>query len=136
MIAMYIRTKTIRPISLAITILVISIMSTIPIYKASARRWISFILIITFSSGIITLFIYTASLLNNEVNKTKKNKTLMLIIIIAASIPQTQQTKTQRSIKNFSKRPTIIIMASILIITIIAIVRHGHRPHQTLNSSF
>jgi len=93
-------------------------------------------MIITFSSGIITLFIYTASLVNNEVNKTNKKKTIIAIRTLRIMMPHTQEKKTQRTIKFFSKYPIIMMIAAILIVTMTALVSHGHRPHQTLNSSF
>uniref|UniRef100_UPI00315DD9A5 NADH dehydrogenase subunit 6 n=1 Tax=Allonothrus sinicus TaxID=3138099 RepID=UPI00315DD9A5 len=127
---------TTSPISLSVMILTVSIMLTTPIYKSTGSGWIPFILIITFSSGMMTLFMYTASLANNEVNKSKKKTLTTAILLTPLMIPHTHQNKTQSSMKVFSKQSMMMMMMMMLIITMMALASHGHSPHQTLNSSF
>jgi uncharacterized membrane protein YhaH (DUF805 family) len=129
-----IATSTINPISLAVSLMAASIIITPYLYKTLTRSWIPLVIILTFSSGMITLFIYTASLAANETNKTKKKMYPLLLVIIAP--PMFMQKKTQESIKSFSSYTAIMILARILMVTLVAITTQAHNPNQTLSSSF
>src|SRR5690348_10410637 len=83
-------TKSIKiknPIYLAIIILVISLIRARILYKSIIRRWIAFVLILTFSSGIITLFMYTASITSNKKTTNRKSPIILMIITITIAIP-------------------------------------------------
>jgi hypothetical protein len=125
----------INPISIAVCLVIISITLTPYLYKNITRRWVPLILILTFSSGIMTLFIYAASLTANE--KTKKTrKAYPLAIAIAFSPPLISQRKAKTGIKSFSTYTTMILLATILIVTLVALTSQAHNPNQTLTSSF
>jgi len=66
------RVVSISPLAFTLTVMFISTVSTIFIIKSLIVRWIRFITIITFSSGIMALFVYTTSVTSNEINKQKK----------------------------------------------------------------
>jgi anaerobic C4-dicarboxylate transporter len=123
-----------NPITIAVSLITASILLTPYLYKNLARRWIPLVLILTFSSGIITLFIYTASLASNETNKRKKK--LYPLLLILATPPLITQKKTQIRIKTFSAYNMILILGGILVITLMALTSQAHNPNQTLTSSF
>jgi CDP-diglyceride synthetase len=125
-----------RPSSIAILLLAYSIIATKPLYQISRRRWLPFVLILTFSSGMITLFIYASSLLSNEKNTTKKNKKPIVALLALSYASITQPFPTQERIKSFSSQAPLILIATLLIMTIAALTAHSHHPFQTLNSSF
>jgi len=87
---------------------------------------------------MITLFVYTTSLTSNEKSKSKKGKVfkISIITIILILTPNQTDKKNEDTIKIFSNKYTIVIIAMILIITLVAISRHGHHPNQTISSSF
>jgi len=128
--------KIIRPLRLSITLLLISIISTKIIYKECASSWLPFVVIITFSSGMITLFIYTTSITSNEKNKITKKPLIMLIVLATLTLKKVRSEKPSINIKSFSMQNLLILIGIILILTLLAVSSHGHHPNQTLNSSF
>ena len=128
--------KNINPITIATSIIILSILSTNTIYKNLMSRWLPFIIILTFSSGMITLFLYTASLSSNEKTKQKKIVITVLITVSAISSTKVMQNKTTQQIKNFSASTTYPLMIIILILTIITITSITSTPTQTISSSY
>jgi hypothetical protein len=122
---------------MAIFIIIISITTTYILFKATLSRWLSFIVIITFSSGIITLFIYTASLAPNEERKIKKSKIIIAIplIFLIITIPINNK-EIKKTIKIFTNQIIILIIGTVLILVIVSISSHGHNPTQTISTSF
>lgn len=129
--------KNLSPIYLAISVLFISIAITLPLYKTSLSRWISFVTILTFSSGIMTLFMYTTSFSSNEKIKTKKIKVIFVLPLIMLLItPINRSGLIKRSIKNFTNVFMFLIIAMILLVSLLSISIHGHHPNQTISTSF
>jgi hypothetical protein len=91
--------------------------------------------VITFSTGIIILFLYASSLTSNEVNKFKKRKIILTIItLIVIQKSRTIQTKGRR--ENISTKIIIITIASVLLATILALSIQGYAQNQSIRSSF
>jgi len=128
--------KIVRPLRLSIVLLTTSILSTKLIYKECTSRWLPFVVIITFSSGIITLFIYATSITSNEKTKIRKKTILILIISAVLTLKKVRHVNPSLNIKSFSIQNLLILIAIILILTLLAVSSHGHHPNQTLNSSF
>ena len=124
-----------NPLIISISILTLSLIITPTIYKSMTERWIPFVLVITFSTGMMILFLYASSLTSNEVNKFKNKKiiaTLMLIIAIQKS--RSIQTRGRR--ETLSSKIMIITIASVLLITILALSIQGYTTNHSLRSSF
>ena len=126
----------INPLIISISIIALSIITAVIIFKTTMSRWLAFVLILTFSSGIITLFIYASSLSPNEKTKTKKHRKFIVLIIIAATIPHSHPIQIKESIKIFSNQVTIMIIITVLIATMVSISIHGYSPYQPISSNF
>lgn len=123
------------PLLLSIRVIVFSIIITKELFIIRNSSWLSLVLILTFSSGIITLFVYAASLAPNE----KKSKTSFKIILLCGLLPILSQITLPKQIhfiKTFSSRNIIVLIVLILLLVIITITRFSFHPNQTLSSSF
>ncbi len=128
-------TMATNPLIISVSILILSLIATPTIYKSTPERWIPFVLVITFSTGIIILFLYASSLTSNEVNKFKKRKIILTIItLIVIQKSRTIQTKGRR--ENISTKIIIITIASVLLATILALSIQGYAQNQSIRSSF
>nr|QFG71650.1 NADH dehydrogenase subunit 6 [Oribatula sp. XFX] len=129
--------KSMSPMTVAISLLAISILSSTVVFKGSLSSWMPFVLILTFSSGMMTLFIYVTSLSPNEKTKTKKSMVLLTLpMLILVSQPNTNAKMMKESMKAFSSNVTMIIMATILLASMLAIAMHTYNPMQSMYSSF
>nr|QYF07812.1 NADH dehydrogenase subunit 6 [Oribatula sakamorii] len=129
-------TKSMNPINLTIALLVISILIALLLFKAILSSWLAFILILTFSSGMLTLFIYAASLTPNEKSKQKGFPIFMIVLILMSIQTPMKPTSMKTSMKSFSSQTFIMIMTSILILTMISISKHSFNPQQSISTSF
>jgi len=128
--------KTLNPFNVSFSILVISLILSISIFKLTISRWMAFVMILTFSSGIITLFLYTSSTASNETSKTKKRWIFIRILIITAISTNQPKKKETLTIKLFSSQSFIITIGIILIMTIVFVSNQSHHPNQSIFSSF
>jgi hypothetical protein len=123
---------------IAAILLVISIILSPILYKELAHPWISYVLILTFSRGIITLFIYASSLMPTEWTKNKKNSLAVVAaaVIIITITKEQSTTKINLSIKTFSSRVMIIAAASFLIFFMCTISTISSNPMKPILSNY
>jgi glycerol uptake facilitator-like aquaporin len=112
-------------------------MVAIYIYPITSSAWPTYITIITFSRGMITMFIYSASIHPSEI---KKNKTRWVgVLCLATIIPttlKTRNTKMNSQIKEFSATIIIAFIATILTVALINITSVTSNPHASLQNSY
>ena len=129
--------KSMNPIALSISILIMSIARRIILFKRIINRWISYVLILTFSSGIMTLFIYVSSLSPNEKSKTNKTRGIFIpLTLFIFLVPNISPSNIKESIKIFSSQTPIMVITIILLVTIFSIVKQRFHPNQTTSSNF
>jgi hypothetical protein len=124
-----------NPLIISISIMVLSLIITPTIYKSIPERWTPFVLVITFSTGMIILFLYASSLTSNEVNKSK-NKKIIITLMLTIVIQKSRSTQTRGRRETLSSKITIITIASVLLITMLALSIQGYTPNQSIRSSF
>lgn len=126
----------INPTTIALSILTISLMVSVVIFKKTLVRWLAFVLILTFSSGMITLFIYVASLSPNEKIKINKKNLILVVTILIARVPIINSEVSKISIKTFSRQTFIFVIAIIILVRIVAIATQRYNPTQAASSNF
>jgi hypothetical protein len=128
---------SLTPLTIAISILVTSAATALILFKYRLSRWLSFVLVLTFASGMIILFVYATSLSPNEKTRSrKKNKIIVLPLIIAVCCIRERRIKAKESIKTFSNQSALIIIALLLVLTMLALSLHTYNPLQTTSSRF
>lgn len=79
---------------------------------------------------------YTVSLEPNEKTKYKKGNLILIALALTfASFPNTNK-EIKETIKTFSRKATILVITTVLILALTGISNQGHHPNQTISSSF
>nr|SPC34978.1 NADH dehydrogenase subunit 6 [Paraleius leontonychus] len=128
--------KSMNPTKYAFLILTCSLVTSAGLFKISTVSWMPLTLIMIFSSGMMTLFIYVSSLAPNEKSKSSHSWMWALLLVMSMSPKAHTLSTTKQSMKTFSHQTLILIMTAILILTMLAISSQSFNPQQTMSSTF
>ena len=122
---------SVRPLKYAILIIALSTCTALFLFKLSLSSWMPLVLIIVFSSGMITLFIYISSLA--PIRKRKQKYPLLPLLLFRFWYPLKLKKDT---IKLFTSQTFFIFIILILVLTILVISCQSFNPHQAMTSTF
>nr|YP_002317281.1 NADH dehydrogenase subunit 6 [Steganacarus magnus]ACH41154.1 NADH dehydrogenase subunit 6 [Steganacarus magnus] len=100
--------------------------------------WIPSIILITFSSGMMVLVMYSSSLVSLKGEKKLKIKSyfLALILIWLFKENNSMEEKTESFFKEFSSSMYLPLMALIMLMFMIPMIENCFVPFNSLQSSF
>ncbi len=124
------------PVLISIWLLTTSLLVSLEIASKINSSLLSIVLVLTFSSGMMIIVIYTSSSTPNEI----KNKQLKKVIpvLVRSMLVRTDALPKWGSImiKWFSPVPYILIMTVILIISIASLADNSSNPTESMQSTF
>jgi len=131
--------KTSDPFKLSISLLIVSILSALYIIYKTTSMWITAIILLTFSRGIIILFCYSASLINietkNPIHLKWKNRIIIVPSIIIFNLRQ-RNFKTDSSMKEFTSRIIRTLLIVVVILFMTPIIENCFNPTNPIQSRF
>nr|AGW06760.1 NADH dehydrogenase subunit 6 [Ixodes ricinus]AGW06773.1 NADH dehydrogenase subunit 6 [Ixodes ricinus]AGW06786.1 NADH dehydrogenase subunit 6 [Ixodes ricinus]AGW06890.1 NADH dehydrogenase subunit 6 [Ixodes ricinus]AGW06955.1 NADH dehydrogenase subunit 6 [Ixodes ricinus] len=114
-----------HPMYMLMSIIFITLMMSILIYKSMKMMWISLILILLILGGMLILFLYIISLIPNKKLSLNK-KIMMLMIFLLMSFPPFKMLETSFLLMNYnfftSSMNMMLFMMIYLICTLIVVM--------------
>jgi len=129
---------TVNPLKISIALLRVSISASINIIWRRGSPWVTAVILLTFSSGIMILFCYSSSLVRlNRLNRQRNNVLFILarIFLMLFSL-RNSWLAINSSMLEFRINHTTIFVALILISYIIPIIEKCFTPSNPMQSRF
>jgi len=129
--------STINPLLISILLIVTSIIITVYIFNIINFSWFMLIMILTFTGGMIIMFLYISSLVPNEivnVDVRLVNINIVFILFVILLINKSGERKLFNSLRIYVSFKLIILSLTLLLYTMMVMVKMSYNPDIPLKS--